>query len=283
MAWTRETDNIGLLAADAARRILWESEHAVPGYRPYSEKPVSEAVTRESKSAPPPSRPKPMLVTPEPRETSKPSVSQGSAPVSDDAPRVEKGNATEALEALLSAIGECTRCGLSRGRTRLVFGEGNPEARLVFVGEGPGRDEDVAGRPFVGAAGQLLDRIIAAMGLTRGDVYICNVVKCRPPENRNPTESEQKICGPFLRRQLDAIDPEVIVALGSTAAGFLLETDAPVGRLRGRFHPYKNAQVLPTYHPAYLLRTPSAKRAVWEDMQLVMARLGLERKQGGAG
>lgn len=274
MSWTRETDSIGALAADVARRILWESEHAVPGYRPDVEIRIPAVTSRESTPAPIPSRSDP--------PTAPAPVSPGAPPVFDP-PCSAKGNAGEALEALRTAIGECTRCGLSSGRTRLVFGEGNPKARLVFVGEGPGRDEDLAGRPFVGAAGQLLERIIGAMGLTRGDVYICNVVKCRPPENRTPTEGEQKICGPFLRRQLEAIGPEVIVALGSTATGFLLGTDAPVGRLRGRFHPYQNAQVLPTYHPAYLLRTPSAKRAVWDDMQMVMARLGLKRNQEGAG
>jgi DNA polymerase len=149
---------------------------------------------------------------------------------------------------------------------------------LVFAGEGPGADEDRQGLPFVGAAGQLLTKIIQAIGLTREEVYICNVVKCRPPGNRTPTAEEQATCGPFLDRQLDIIAPEVIVALGKTAANDLLGLEeVPLGRLRGRFHPRGEAVVMPTYHPAYLLRNPSAKRAVWEDMKKVRDRLGLKR------
>jgi DNA polymerase len=180
-----------------------------------------------------------------------------------------------ALAALREELGECTRCPLHAGRTKIVFGEGDPAARLVFVGEGPGRDEDLSGRPFVGAAGKLLDRIIAAIGLRREDVYICNVVKCRPPNNRDPAPDEAAICGPFMRRQLALIRPEVVVALGKPAARFLLGTEAPIGQLRGRFHELDGIKLMPTYHPAYLLRNPAGKRPVWEDMKQVRDLLGL--------
>jgi DNA polymerase len=165
---------------------------------------------------------------------------------------------------------------LSESRQKLVFGEGSASARLVFVGEGPGRDEDLSGRPFVGAAGQLLDRIIAAIKLERKDVYICNVVKCRPPNNRTPAEDESAICGPFLWAQLAVIKPKIVVTLGATATKFLLKRNESLGRQRGRFHQVGDFEIMPTYHPAYLLRYPQNKRAVWEDMQKVASALGLE-------
>ncbi len=198
----------------------------------------------------------------------------------DAPPRAGPGPAllvdpAEALDELERFLDGCTRCPLHEGRHHIVYGAGDPRARLAFVGEGPGRDEDLQGVPFVGPAGQLLTKIIKAIGLERDQVYICNVVKCRPPKNRNPRPEEQAACGPFLERQLEIVAPEVIVALGAVAAGYLLETERPVGRLRGRFHHRGNALVMATYHPAYLLRTPSAKRDVWEDMKLVRDRLGL--------
>ena len=189
------------------------------------------------------------------------------------------------LTALRERIGDCRRCGLATGRTELVFGEGAAEARLMFVGEGPGHEEDLSGRPFVGAAGQLLDRMIAAIGLAREQVYICNVVKCRPPGNRDPLPEEAATCGRFLREQIAIVGPEVIVALGRPAAQFLLATDAPIGALRGRFHDLDGTALMPTYHPAYLLRNESAKRPVWEDLKQVIATLGIElgdhRRGGG--
>ncbi len=181
------------------------------------------------------------------------------------------------LEAVRSELGECTRCRLSGSRRNIVFGEGNPRARLVFVGEGPGRDEDMKGRPFVGAAGRLLTRIIEAMGLSREEVYIANIVKCRPPNNRNPQPDEIETCFPFLCRQIEAIGPEVICALGSFAARTLLGTEAPISRLRGRWHDYHGIAVMPTFHPAFLLRNEARKRDTWHDVQQIMARLGLER------
>lgn len=181
--------------------------------------------------------------------------------------------AEETLADIRSDLGECTRCPLCKGRTHIVFGEGDARARLVFVGEGPGFDEDQSGRPFVGAAGQLLTRIIAAMQLSRETVYIANIVKCRPPNNRNPDPEEIRRCLPFLKRQLAAIRPQVICALGNVAARTLLETEIPISRLRGRFHSFMGIPVMPTYHPAYLLRNPDKKREVWEDVQQIMNRL----------
>ncbi|MFO8073822.1 MAG: uracil-DNA glycosylase [Polyangia bacterium] len=188
------------------------------------------------------------------------------------------------LEALRAEIGDCERCPLHAGRNRIVFGGGRPDARLVLVGEGPGREEDLSGRPFVGPAGQLLDRILAAIGLSREDVYICNVVKCRPPGNRDPEPEEAQTCGRFLRRQLRIIHPQVIIALGRPAAAYLLDTAASVRRMRGRFHDYEGIDLMPTYHPAYLLRNESAKRPVWEDFKKVRDRLGLPplSRPGGA-
>jgi uracil-DNA glycosylase len=175
-----------------------------------------------------------------------------------------------ALEAVRAELGDCRRCSLGSLRHRLVFGEGNPHAELVFVGEAPGADEDAQGRPFVGPAGQLLTRIIAAMELKREEVYICNILKCRPPGNRNPLPEEIAACETFLIRQLEAIRPRVICALGSFAAHTLLKSEAPITVLRGRLHRYQGIPLMPTYHPAYLLRNPGAKKQVWEDVRTIM-------------
>jgi uracil-DNA glycosylase family 4 len=182
-------------------------------------------------------------------------------------------NAGEALAAIRADIGDCTRCKLHVGRTQIVFGVGNAEADLMFVGEAPGADEDIQGIPFVGRAGQLLTKIIEAIDLKREDVYIANVIKCRPPQNRNPEPDEVDTCEPFLFRQIDVIKPKVIVALGKFAAQGLLRTQDPISRLRGRVFDYRGAKLIPTFHPAYLLRNPSSKREVWEDMKLVRAIL----------
>ena len=190
--------------------------------------------------------------------------------------------AGDSLPKILADIGECTRCKLHRGRTKLVFGDGNPNAELVFVGEGPGRDEDAQGLPFVGRAGKLLTQMIEAMGLQRKDVYICNVVKCRPPENRTPEKDEVETCSPFLLRQLDAIAPKVIVCLGSVAAQTLLQTNRGISHFRGEWLDFRGRKLLATYHPAYLLRNPSAKGEVWKDLQKVMAVLGLQVKKGSS-
>jgi uracil-DNA glycosylase len=182
----------------------------------------------------------------------------------------------ETLGALRDDIGDCRRCKLAAHRRTLVFGVGNSHARLVFVGEGPGADEDAQGEPFVGRAGQLLTEIITkGMRLRREDVYICNVIKCRPPGNRNPEPDEVESCEPFLQRQLASIGPEVIVALGKFAAQTLLRSKTPITQLRGRWFDYRGIMLMPTFHPAYLLRNPGDKRLVWEDVQKVMRVLGL--------
>jgi DNA polymerase len=184
------------------------------------------------------------------------------------------------LQMIRDELGDCTRCKLHDKRTNIVYGVGNPDAPLVFVGEAPGADEDRTGEPFVGAAGQLLTKMIEAMGLGRQDVYICNILKCRPPGNRNPEPDEIEQCEPFLKKQLAAIRPRMIVALGKFAAQCLLRSDAPISRLRGSWKEYEGIPLMPTYHPAFLLRTPSAKREVWADLQEVMReldRLGIAR------
>ena len=186
--------------------------------------------------------------------------------------------AAASLPDLRAAIGDCHRCKLAPHRTNLVFGVGNPRAELVFVGEAPGRDEDLKGEPFVGRAGQLLTEIIEkGMKLRREDVYIANIIKCRPPQNRNPEPDEIASCEPFLVRQLEIIGPKVIVALGTFAAQALLKTRTPITRLRGSWVDYHGIPLMPTFHPAYLLRNPAEKRVVWQDIQQVMERLGLPR------
>jgi DNA polymerase len=189
----------------------------------------------------------------------------------DDAPAASPD---DTLERIREDIGECTRCKLHEGRTHIVFGEGNPNAELMFVGEGPGADEDATGRPFVGAAGRLLDRIIEAIGFKRDDVYIANVVKCRPPGNRKPEKDESSTCQQFLFRQIDVIRPKVIVALGNTPVESLLGLKLGITKARGEFYDYHGMKLMPTFHPAYLLRDPTKKREVWEDMKKVRAELG---------
>jgi uracil-DNA glycosylase len=181
------------------------------------------------------------------------------------------------LEELRAAIGDCRRCKLWSGRTHLVFGVGNPHAKLMFIGEGPGRDEDLQGEPFVGRAGQLLTDIITkGMGLKREDVYICNVIKCRPPENRNPEPDEVASCEPFLKKQVDLVKPEIIVGLGKFAVQTLLQTKVPITRIRGNWHSYHGIKLMPTLHPAYLLRNPADKKLVWEDIKKVMKEMSGE-------
>lgn len=173
------------------------------------------------------------------------------------------------LEEIRKELGECTRCRLCEGRTHIVFGVGNSKAELMFIGEGPGRDEDIQGEPFVGRAGQLLTKIIEAMGIKRSEVYIANCVKCRPPENRAPLPDEIATCIPFLHQQIESIQPKVIVCLGSVAFQALMQTDQKITRMRGQWLEYQGIKVMPTYHPAYLLRNPNEKRLVWEDMKKV--------------
>jgi DNA polymerase len=194
------------------------------------------------------------------------------------APAIEDTAPHETLEHIRKSLGDCKRCKLGTTRKNLVFGIGNPKARLVFVGEGPGADEDEKGEPFVGDAGRMLNRIISAMGIRREDVYICNVVKCRPPGNRNPEADEIGACAPFLLRQLRSVRPEAIVALGKFASQTLLETKEPISKLRGRFRDFHGIPLMPTYHPSYLLRTGGNSDSfwdVWEDMTQVLQLLKL--------
>jgi len=183
------------------------------------------------------------------------------------------GDPAENLESLSRSLSDCTRCPLSEKRKNVVFGEGSAEARVMFVGEGPGAEEDRTGRPFVGQAGKLLDGMIAALGLKRSEVYIANVVKCRPPRNRDPKPEEMAVCSEFLHRQIDLIRPEVIVPLGRIAARHLTGSDRSMGALRGRWGRFRGIPLLPTYHPAYLLRSPLEKRKTWSDLKAVRAKL----------
>jgi len=205
-----------------------------------------------------------------------PAVSRSVLSAPETGPRV-----LNSLDDVRNVLGECRRCCLWKERSHIVFGEGPPGARLVFVGEAPGREEDLEGRPFVGEAGKLLTKVIEAMGLTRQDVYICNVVKCRPPRNRDPEKEEIATCIPFLRNQIGVIRPEVICTLGNVAAGGLLGREFKITRGRGEWLSYMDIALMPTYHPAYLLRNPSAKRQVWEDVKKIMKRMGLEVKKNG--
>jgi uracil-DNA glycosylase len=189
------------------------------------------------------------------------------------APPPAPGVRHQTLDEIRRELGDCRRCKLCEGRRQIVFGSGNPRARLVFVGEGPGAEEDAQGLPFVGPAGQLLTKMISAMGLRRDDVYICNVVKCRPPGNRNPEPDEIGACEPFLRAQLQSIGPEVVVALGKFAAQTLLREATPITRLRGQWRTYQGMRLMPTFHPAYLLRNPVEKKPCWEDLKAVMGVL----------
>jgi DNA polymerase len=208
-------------------------------------------------------------------------------PIADDLSEVAVGPiGSGGLTLIRDEIGDCQRCRLAGGRKNIVFGVGNPQAHLVFVGEAPGADEDQQGEPFVGKAGQLLTKMIEAMGYARQDVYICNVIKCRPPGNRNPEPDEVASCEPFLKKQLAALRPRMIVTLGKFAAQCLLRDDSPISRLRGNFRSYEGITLMPTFHPAYLLRDPSKKKEAWADLKAVNAalkKLGFEPPRVPAG
>jgi uracil-DNA glycosylase len=216
------------------------------------------------------------VTMPEPEQpipSRKPTPSLFAAPTET----IPSADRPSALKVIQDELVGCTRCPLAfQGRHTIVFGDGNPAARLMFIGEGPGADEDAQGLPFVGRAGQLLNNMIAAMGLQRSDVYIANIVKCRPPQNRVPEPEEANTCTPFLFRQINVIQPEVIVALGATAATYLLGGKSPLARLRGRIHEARGAKLIVTYHPAYLLRDPTQKKEAWKDLQLAMKELDLK-------
>jgi uracil-DNA glycosylase len=264
------------VSADQFRAHLeFFGELGVDGFRRDAEWRTRETVEHEP-IEPEPTEPKlserESLGRPEPTEF------QSSEPLEPSEPIRVFTSQADALNAIKIDIGpDCSRCKLhTLGRRQVVFGVGNPNADLMFVGEAPGADEDIQGEPFVGRAGQLLTKIIEAINLNREDVYIANVIKCRPPQNRNPEPDEVEQCEPFLFRQIETIKPKVIVALGKFAAQSLLKTTEPITRIRGREYTYRDAILMPTYHPAYLLRNPSSKREVWEDMKRVRAILSGE-------
>jgi DNA polymerase len=247
---------------------------ALRGKKSGSESAVAPKTAATSGAAPTPAAAaKPRDAAPtRPAQTASASLPVVQAPsLFDSAERIEG----DTLEAIRADIGECTRCRLHQQRNKIVFGDGNGKASLVFVGEGPGHDEDMQGIPFVGRAGQLLTQMIDAMGLRREDVYICNIVKCRPPENRLPEKDEIGTCSPFLLRQIGVIQPKVIVCLGNVAAQTLLDTHKSISQYRGQWFDYRGARMIATYHPAYLLRNPAAKADVWVDLKKVMVELGL--------
>jgi uracil-DNA glycosylase family 4 len=226
----------------------------------FEEPALPKSLPKPAPAKPPAASPLPPIVVP----PAAPSLFEAADKIVDDS-----------LLKIREDLGDCTRCKLHKGRNKLVFGDGNPKAQLVFVGEGPGADEDVQGLPFVGRAGKLLTQMIEAMGLKRGDVYICNVVKCRPPQNRAPEPDEVETCSPYLLRQIDTIHPKVIVCLGAVAAKTLLNTTRGISNFRGEWLEWRGHKLMATYHPAYLLRNPPVKADVWKDLQKVMAELGL--------
>jgi DNA polymerase len=269
-------------AGEVARHLSWLRDAGVREVpAPVAERPVRPvAAARAAEAAnagpvePPPPRPaslRPEAPALRPPPPSAATTTPAATPV---APAAGKGTGSPALLAIRDELGDCRRCKLHGGRTTLVFGVGDPRAELMFVGEGPGADEDLQGEPFVGKAGQLLTKMIEAMGYRREQVYIANVVKCRPPGNRNPEPDEILACEPFLKRQIEAVGPRVIVALGKFAAHTLLRSEVPITRLRGTWGEYQGVRLMPTFHPAYLLRSPQEKVKAWEDLKQVMAALG---------
>jgi DNA polymerase len=273
--WLRYYDDLGLGVFYKDRARIGEPAISAPAAAaaPVEVPPVEAMLVQAA----------PIQVAPVPRrgpavpQLSKAPVTASVLPVLSDTSLFEAIDRVEndTLERIREDLGECTRCRLHKKRNSIVFGVGNPRAELVFVGEGPGHDEDVQGLPFVGRAGKLLTQMIEAMGLRREDVYICNVVKCRPPENRRPEDDEVATCSPYLYRQLAVIGPKAIVCLGATAAQSLLKTKESISRYRGQWLDYRGTKLMVTYHPAYLLRNPNAKGDVWKDLQKVMAHLGL--------
>jgi uracil-DNA glycosylase len=278
-AWLRYADDLGL---GPYYRDRSAQQSAAPGFAGAPSFPEGRVGPPLEMSAPA-SNSSPALEAAAPRRAPGPPSSPASKPASVFVPPVASPSLFEeriegdTLERIRDDIGpNCTRCKLHKARTKIVFGVGNPKAELVFVGEGPGRDEDAQGEPFVGRAGKLLTQMIEAMGLRRQDVYICNVVKCRPPENRLPEKDEIATCSPYLYRQLGVIHPKVICCLGSCSAQTMLQTTEGISRFRGQWFDFRGSKLIATYHPAYLLRNPAAKGEVWKDLQKVMAVLGLE-------
>ena len=268
------------LVSAIGEHLRWRRRHGV-GW-------VSEAASPRYGKEPPPPQEAPALQpapTQEPvRAQEQPGVQESPAPQERPAPPEKSAPARPAgdLQQVRRDLGDCKRCRLWRGRTNLVFGQGDPSASLMFIGEAPGYEEDKRSEAFVGAAGQLLTKMIKGMGLEREEVYIANIIKCRPPRNRDPAPDEIAACEVYLKQQIDAISPAMIVTLGAFAARTLLQCETGITRLRGRFHAYHGVPLMPTFHPAYLLRNPEAKRPTWDDLKMVMAQmdsLGLHRRR----
>jgi len=260
-----QAEEIASVVADLRRHVEW--------LRSTGQKFVlADRSAPAQRAAPPPARPAP----PPPPAPAAPGPTFEPEP-----PKAAEPGPRRTLEEIRAELGDCRRCKLCSGRTNIVFGVGNPQAELVFVGEGPGADEDAQGIPFVGKAGQLLTKMIEAMGFARDEVYICNVVKCRPPGNRNPEPDEIEACEPFLKAQLDSIRPKAIVTLGKFAAQTLLRDSTPITRLRGLWRTYQGIPLMPTFHPAYLLRSPGEKKLAWADLKQVMKLFGKEPPKRG--
>jgi uracil-DNA glycosylase family 4 len=272
-AWLRYGDNLGLSPYYRDRPIGQNVQAQV-------EPSVDPGITAPPLPASPVRSAAPPRQIPAPAPAPKPAPASPVLPFVTGPSLFDERISGDTLDRIREDIGpHCTRCKLHKARTKIVFGVGNPKAEVVFVGEGPGRDEDEQGEPFVGRAGKLLTQMIEAMSLRREDVYICNVVKCRPPENRLPERDEIATCSPFLMRQLAVIQPKVICCLGSCAAQTLLQTSQGISRFRGEWFDFRGSKLIATYHPAYLLRNPNAKGEVWKDLQKVMALLGLQPKR----
>jgi uracil-DNA glycosylase family 4 len=283
-AWVQWVADSGVDELPRSTKPRTTEQPAVADPAPLATRPeeVSPAAAAPAEAAPAeaaPAKAAPLAMAPpqkKPAQAAKPSPAETSAEVpSIEVPKTAAARSARLAE-LADEVSRCTKCELHETRNHTVFSRGSAAAKLVFVGEGPGADEDAHGLPFVGKAGQLLDRMILAMGCQRDEVYICNVVKCRPPGNRNPQPAEAANCRGFLNRQLAVIKPEFICCLGAVAAQSLLEVKTPIGKLRGDFHDYQGIRVLCTYHPAYLLRDPSKKRDTWDDLQILLAAMGIE-------
>jgi len=266
-----EREDLLRLVSELRAHAEWQLATGATG-SPRGERRTPAAGRRATSSSAPNVEQRASAAAPSPAPTVAPPLSPASPGPAVLTP--EREAAKLRLLELAAEVKSCTKCALYAGRKQTVFARGNPAAELCFVGEGPGADEDAEGFPFVGKAGQLLDRMIAAMGYQRDDVYVCNIVKCRPPNNRKPEPDEMGKCMPYLREQLDLVAPKVIVALGATAVEGLLGVGGGITRLRGQWKVYRAIPVMPTFHPAYLLRTPEAKREVWADLQAVLKQLG---------
>ena len=273
-----QAEEIASVVADLRRHVEWLRSTGQKFVLADRSAPAQRAAPPPARPAPPPP-PAPAVAAAPAAEPAHPTAQRSM--FEPEPPKAPEPGPRRTLEEIRAELGDCRRCKLCSGRTNIVFGVGNPQAELVFVGEGPGADEDAQGIPFVGKAGQLLTKMIEAMGFARDEVYICNVVKCRPPGNRNPEPDEIEACEPFLKAQLDSIRPKAIVTLGKFAAQTLLRDSTPITRLRGLWRTYQGIPLMPTFHPAYLLRSPGEKKLAWADLKQVMKLFGKEPPKRG--